>query len=151
QQRLGSVEAPGRWLEWLNRPREFVSPACLRVLTGHTGTVYSVAVTGDGRTAVSGADDGTVRVWDLASGRCCAVHARGSVEARQVWAATQADRPFAIEKKFHVVILHSTGDGAVLARLPGQFTEAACSPDGRHVIAGDGAGGVYLLRLHTRP
>jgi hypothetical protein len=39
-----------------------------RRLTGHTGGVLSVAVTADGRTAVSAGDDGTVRVWDLTTG-----------------------------------------------------------------------------------
>ena len=34
-----------------------------QVLTA--GPVHSVAVSGNGRTAVSGGDDGTVRVWDL--------------------------------------------------------------------------------------
>jgi WD40 repeat protein len=36
-------------------------------LTGHTASVWSVAVTADGMVAVSGGDDGTVRVWDLAA------------------------------------------------------------------------------------
>ena len=40
-----------------------------QVLTGHTDWVNSVAVTADGRTAVSGGDDGPVRVWDLAAGQ----------------------------------------------------------------------------------
>ena len=39
------------------------------ILTGHTGWVESVAVTADGTRAVSGGEDGTVRVWDLATGR----------------------------------------------------------------------------------
>jgi WD40 repeat protein len=37
-------------------------------LTGHNGSVWSVAVTGDGTTAVSGGHDGSVSVWDLATG-----------------------------------------------------------------------------------
>ncbi len=40
----------------------------LRVLRGHQGLVEVVAVTPDGRRAVSGSTDSTLRVWDLASG-----------------------------------------------------------------------------------
>ncbi len=40
---------------------------------GHTASVGSVAVTADGRRALSGANDKTVRVWDVASGKCLAV------------------------------------------------------------------------------
>ena len=36
-----------------------------RILTGHADVVKAVAVSADGRTAVSGGGDGTVRVWDL--------------------------------------------------------------------------------------
>jgi len=235
QQRADGAEVPERWLEWLNRPREFVPPACLQVLmghahwvtsvavtgdgrtvvsgggdetvrvwdlasghcratlqghtgavasvavtgdgrtavsgardravrvwdlasghcratlTGHTGRVWSVAVTGDGRTAVSRAEDNTVRVWDLASGHCRAVHEEDSYEARQALAAAYANRHFTVRKKNHFVIVRSTSDETVEARFPGQFQVADGSPDGRHVIAGDGAGVVYLLRLHTRP
>jgi len=39
-----------------------------RVLHGHTKHVYAVAVTPDGRCAVSGSWDTTVRVWDLETG-----------------------------------------------------------------------------------
>jgi tetratricopeptide (TPR) repeat protein len=41
-----------------------------RTLSGHTRTVQSVAVSGDGRVAVSGSDDCTVRIWELRSGAC---------------------------------------------------------------------------------
>lgn len=34
-------------------------------LSGHSGTVYSVAITPDGTRAVSGSDDGTIRLWDV--------------------------------------------------------------------------------------
>jgi hypothetical protein len=69
QERVGTADEPDRWLEWVNRPREWTPPACLMVLRGHTGKVWGVAVTSDGR-AVSVSDDGTVRVWDLSAGAC---------------------------------------------------------------------------------
>ena len=43
--------------------------ALVRTLTGHTGPVYDVAPTPDGRCAVSVSGDGTLKVWDLASGQ----------------------------------------------------------------------------------
>jgi WD40 repeat protein len=41
----------------------------LRTLIGHTGPVYGVAMSGDGRLAVSASSDKTLKVWDVASGR----------------------------------------------------------------------------------
>ena len=40
----------------------------LRTLAGHTSGVTSVAISADGRRAVSGSDDSTVKLWDLENG-----------------------------------------------------------------------------------
>jgi hypothetical protein len=59
---------PGPWLAPLTPALTPTTTALEQVLT-HTGSVLSVAVTADGTRAVSGGLDGTVRVWDLATGR----------------------------------------------------------------------------------
>jgi len=56
-----TTEPPAREAHPLQEPR---------VLKGHTGNVYCVSVTPDGKTVVSGSIDKTLKVWDLATGRC---------------------------------------------------------------------------------
>jgi len=52
---------------------EVNSGRCLRVLEGHTNSVYSVAWSPDGTRALSGASDNTLRMWEVDSGRCLLV------------------------------------------------------------------------------
>ena len=50
------------------KPTTIPGLAPVRVLTGHEGSVYRVAVSGDGRLAISAGQDGTARLWDLEKG-----------------------------------------------------------------------------------
>ncbi|MDI7276637.1 MAG: hypothetical protein QME94_11720, partial [Anaerolineae bacterium] len=54
----------------LRRLGETPSMRCLRSLESHTREVQTLAISPDGRSAVSGAGDNSLRVWDLASGEC---------------------------------------------------------------------------------
>lgn len=68
---LGDVKerAPRPWLCPLTPALAQSGGPLEQVLVGHAGSVRSVAVTTDGAWIVSGGDDHTVRIWDLASGR----------------------------------------------------------------------------------
>ena len=68
------VAMAGEWRgsPWLRPIRRSLTPPggpLIRTLEGHTYRVNAVAVTADGRRAVSASDDTTLRIWDLESGK----------------------------------------------------------------------------------
>ncbi|EMD32809.1 hypothetical protein CERSUDRAFT_161328 [Gelatoporia subvermispora B] len=68
-----STVAVAFWPRFLNRPVLEASgvsttPRTLLHMQGHTKAIKSVAVSSDGRRIVSGSDDTTIRVWDVATG-----------------------------------------------------------------------------------
>ena len=63
-------QIPDAFLEWTNRHRHWVPPACLMTLTGHESHINGVACSADGRTIISGSADMTVKVWDVKTGAC---------------------------------------------------------------------------------
>jgi WD40 repeat protein len=123
------------------------SGSCSAVLQGHRGRFRAVAVTADGCTAVSGAWDNTVRVWDLRNGSCSAVHQSDSPEAYAAWASVRGMGACHASLGNDDGVALCEAPETVLARFPGSFANAACSPDGNFLIAGDGRGQVYHLRL----
>jgi WD40 repeat protein len=138
QQRVDSAEAPARWLEWINRPGEFVPPACAQVLTGHTLSVTSVALTPDGRTAASGSFDKTLRVWDVATGRCRAI-LEGHWNAVMSVVLTADGRTAVSGSYDHALRVWDVATGRCRAILEGHtngVVSVALTPDGRTAVSG---------------
>lgn len=90
-------------------------------LEGHSGLVTAVAVTPDGRRAVSGSRDGTLKLWDLAS-------------ASEL--LTLDDNSFKVATTYNGQRAHS-----------GYVTALAVTPDGRYAISGSGDRSIILWNL----
>ena len=65
-------------------------PRLVSVLRGHTEPVRNLAISADGRRAVSGSEDNTVRVWDLETNTCAAV-----LKGHAVTSSASRSRPMA--------------------------------------------------------
>ena len=143
QEVTGLLEAAQRetsrpWLRplsaGLTRPRG----ALVRTLSGHSGGVYTVAVTPDGRRAVSGSDDETLKVWDLESGAELTT-LRGHSKLVRAVAVTPDGRRAVSGSWDRTLKVWDLASGRVLRTLYGQFdgvNAVAVTPDGRRVVSG---------------
>jgi WD40 repeat protein len=115
------------------------SPALVRDLVGHTGPVNACAVTPDGRRVISAADDGTLRVWDLESGRVLATM-HGHTAAVRACAVTADGRRAISGSADRTLRVWDLESGRVLATLEGHTcTVLACvvTSDGRVISSAE--------------
>ncbi|QYN41156.1 hypothetical protein K1T35_48330 (plasmid) [Pseudonocardia sp. DSM 110487] len=116
-----------------------------KVTQGVPGSVLSVSVTPDGTRIVTGGDDGTVRVWDLATGAPVGetpMGHRGGV--RSVAVTPDGTRIITGGGDGWVRVWDlATGDevGVTLGAHSSGATAVAVTPDGTRIITGGGNGG----------
>ncbi|MBN1138231.1 MAG: hypothetical protein JXM73_16705 [Anaerolineae bacterium] len=114
------------------------SPALERTLTGYEGWVNAVAVTPDGRRAVSASGDRTLRVWDLATGQAEAVlrgH-EGPVSAVAVTPDGRRAVSGSWDRTLRVWDLATGKTAAVLHGHELSVDTVAVTPDGRRAVSG---------------
>jgi WD40 repeat protein len=110
--------------------------------------VYAVAVTPDGRRAVSGSLDGTLRMWDLESGETLRA-LEGHSESVDAVAVTRDGRRAVSgsgDKTLRVWDLDS-GRPVASTEADAEILCCAIAPDGRTIVCGDASGRVHFLRL----
>lgn len=123
----------------------------LREFIGHSGTVTRLAVTGDGKTLVTGGEDKTVRVWDVTSGKALrsfqghmtkvtAVAVRA--DGRQVASASD-------DGAVRVWDLNAADEHRALADAKASLWAVAVSPDGKRVAAAGADKTVRVYGLET--
>jgi WD40 repeat protein len=110
----------------------------IRVLQGHTGTVYSAAYSTDGSQVVTASGDGTTRVWDAATGRQLHVLVGPAGQLRS--AAFSPDRQWvaagAVDGTVQIWGVQSQQLAAVLRPHADLVTSVAWSPDGKSILSG---------------
>ena len=132
-------------------PTRPLRPPCLRTLEGHTRSVRSVSISPDGRRAVSGSDDNTVRLWDLQTGDC--LRSLEGHSARVMSVSISPDgRRAVFGSHDNTVRVWDLETGDCLRTLEGHSDwvwSVSISPDGRRAVSGSRDNTVRLWDLQT--
>jgi hypothetical protein len=112
------------------------------------GTIWSVALSPDGHTALAGCDDGTLFAWDVGDWRRVRRLESGAGPVRSAAFAPDGRRAVSVHGS-GVLIVWDLGDGREVVRLRGTagLPTLAVLPDGRRVLTGDADGLVRLWSL----
>lgn len=135
--------APRPWLCPLTPALTSPGGSLERALPRHDGVVRAIAVMPDGSRIVSGGDDRTVRIWDLASGRL-ELTLEGHTDSVRAVAVTPDGRRIVSGGAYDMVRVWDLASGRFERTLVGQagyrgVYTVAVAPDGRRVVWG-GAG-----------
>jgi len=122
-------------------------------LRGHEQRVNALAANADGSRLASGSQDGTVRIWDVPSGRELAVLCRSSNAVMSV--AWSPDGSKLISGSSSGLKIWDIATGKELRAIPaaangsGAIRTVAWSPDGRRLAGGDSAHTIHIWDAAT--
>jgi len=97
----------------------------LLTFTGHSNSVNSVAFAPDGRTALSGSDDSTLKLWDVASGKEIRTFTGHSNGGLSVAFSPDGRKTFTFSRQRKVFALSASDKSVMLWDLTGLEPPAA--------------------------
>ena len=117
-------------------------------LQGHENSVFSVAITPDGKRIVSGSDDNTVRLWDISGnpiGHLMPLH-EGSVFSVAISPDGKRIVSGSYDNTVRLWDISGNPIGQPLRGHKGSVMSVAFSPDGKMIVSGSYDGTVRLWR-----
>jgi WD40 repeat protein len=122
-----------------------------RKLFGHSDAVFGVAVTADGKRAVSASGDRTLKVWDLATGRALRT-LQGHSDSVLGVALTPDGKRAVSASEDRTLKVWDPDTGRLIATFHCDAPALCCACGGEHrIVAGDQGGRVYFLVLEEGP
>jgi len=145
--------APRPWLRPLTA--DLIPPGgpLLRTLAGHSSGVSGVTVAPDGKQAVSGSHDHTLKVWDLASGREFRTLTGHGGDVSGV-AVTPDGKQVVSGSHDYTLKVWDLGNGRKLHTLAGHWGGAdavAVTPDGKQAVSAGWDGTLKVWDLASGP
>ena len=151
QTMLESARPARLWLRPLSQALTPPGGPLIRTLTGHADRVNSVALTPDGRRAVSGSRDKTLKVWDLETGEELRT-LTGHWERVSCMALTPDGRRAVSGSLDQTLKVWDLDTGAELHTLHGHTEAVLCvalTPDGRRAVSGSWDSTLKVWDLET--
>lgn len=134
------------WLTLVHPSLTHPGGALIGIFKGHAGAVEALAVSADGRCAVTASGDRTLRVWDIAAGRVVRTlegHT-GSVYAVAITADGGCVVSGSEDRSVRVWDMEKGSLRALLKGHHGAVTGVAVTPDGQQVISVSDDGNVRV-------
>ncbi|MCQ3929907.1 MAG: hypothetical protein DPW16_05575 [Chloroflexi bacterium] len=127
------------------------APGVRQQFVGHTGRVLAAAVSPDGRYLLSGGDDNTLILWDIASGDIVRRFTGHTNWVRAV-AFSPNGRTILSGSEDNTLILWDVETGEQIRQFRGHTNtvfSVAFSPDGKHALSGSGDTTLILWDIET--
>ena len=120
-----------------------------KTLVGHSGSVWSVALSSDGQTLVSGSEDKTIKIWNLNTGQVSRTLLGHSDAVRSVTLSPDGQILASASGDKTIKLWNLHGQIRTLSGHSGPVWSVAINPDGQTLVSGSEDGTVKIWNLPT--